>query len=515
MTRLRSGFLLRAVVPLMLASAGALAASDRAEIVISPDWHDLTATSRASVSVEVCVEPPLRRGHPIHDQLFAALRDLKADYAHFQPYNVFPRLAVAELAPPSGGKTSWDFSLMDPIAEDFVRATSPHAVVFNIGTLPAWIFKTAKPVIVPTDPDEPYWTYSEFNEVQVDDAAVRLAAAYQARLADWYVNGGFTDEYGKWHESGHHYQIDYWEVLNDPDFEGSLSPRDYTRLYDAIVGAVRKVAPQMKFMGPVVGDVSHAEFLAYFLNPKNHRPGIPIDMISYHFFVLPDSDESDDVMAYTFFQQADKYLLAAGYIETLRKLLVPDARTDVVDVATMLPDPLAPTLTRPIPRSYWSLSGGVFAYIYAKLAALGVDVVGASELIDSPGIVAASTLVDWDTGRPNARYWVTKLLRENFGPGDRLVRSPPYSVLEPDPSPEVFAQAFVTSGGNRKILLVNKRPNPSVVRVPGLSGGSEERVDQDTDASPARVALATDTVQLPALAVAVVTMASRAAESGH
>ena len=477
-----------------------------AVIMVSPDWKDVLVTSKASVSVEVCVEPPLRRGHPIHDQLFAALKGVAADYAHFQPYNVFPRLAVAELMPPSAETTHWDFTLMDPIAEDFVKATAPHPVVFNIGTLPAWIFNAKERVIVPDNPDEAYWTYSEFNKLNLNEATVRLAAEYQARLASWYINGGFSDEVGKWHESGHHYEIGYWEVLNDPDIEGSLSPEDYTRLYDAIVAAVRKVAPKMKFMGPVVADVAHAQFLAYFLDPRNHEAGIPIDMISYHFFLLPDADESPNVMAYTFFQQADKYLMAAAYIDTLRSHFIPQARTDVVDVATMLPDPLAPKLAAPIPKSYWSLSGGVFAYMYAKLAELGVDVVGASELIDSPGIVAASTLVDWDTGRPNARYWVTKLLRDHFGPGDRLIRSPPYNVLQPDPSPQLFAQGFVTQHGVRKILLVNKRPREISVRIAGAIGGYEDRVDQSTDSGPVRRALKAETLRLPALAVAVVTL---------
>ena len=50
----------------------------------------------------------------------------------------------------------------------------------------------------------------------------------------------------------------------------------------------------MKFMGPVVGDLEHAEYFMYFLNPKNHKPGTPIDMISYHVFSMPDADESDD-----------------------------------------------------------------------------------------------------------------------------------------------------------------------------------------------------------------------------
>ncbi|MGH7105807.1 MAG: hypothetical protein ACREFT_04810 [Acetobacteraceae bacterium] len=475
-------------------------------IPVSLDWSDIASVSKTAVTIEVCVEPPLRRGHPIHDKLFAALHDLGAEYAHLQPYNIFPRLAVAELEPPVGGKTSWDFSAIDPIVADFMRATAGHPVVFNFGTLPAWIFQTQQPAAVPRDPDQVTWTYSEFNKAQVTAEAVRRAAAYQARLASWYVTGGFTDELGHWHSSGHHYHIDYWEVLNDPDFEDSLGPAEYTRLYDAIVSAVRRAAPGMKFMGPAVGDVAHAQFLAYFLNPAHHEPGIPIDMLSYHFFLIPDSDEPASVMPYTLFHEADGYLLSADYIETLRREFVPGAKTDVDDIATMLPDPLAPKLAHPIPGSYWSLSGGVFAYLYGKLALLGVNAVGASELIDSPGIVAASTLVDWDTGRPNARYWVLKLLRENFGPGDRLVRPQPYTVLQPDPTPQVYVQGFVTAQGVRKILLVNKRAADEQLRIAGAAGGTVQTVDEYTTASSSPRRLEADLLNLPALAVAVVTL---------
>jgi hypothetical protein len=480
--------------------------ADARVIPVVLHWNDIASVSKASVSVEVCVEPPLRRGHPIHGKLFAALHNLGADYAHLQPYNVFPRLAVAELKAPTRHRTFWNFALIDPIVEDFMRATAGHPVVFNFGTLPAWIFQTLQPAAVPRNPDQATWTYSEFNHARVSEKAVRLAAEYQARLASWYIDGGFTDELGHWHASGHHYHVDYWEVLNDPDFEDSLSPADYTRLYDAIVSAVRGVDPKMKFMGPVVGDVAHAQFIAYFLNPAHHERGIPIDMLSYHLFLLPDSDEPASVMPYTFFHEAHGFLLAAQYIETLRRKFAPRAGTDVDDVATMLPDPLAPKLAHPIPASYWSVSGGVFAYLYGKLALLGVNVVGASELIDSPGIVAASTLVNWDTGRPTARYWVLKLLRENFGPGDKLVRPEPYTVLQPDPAPQVYVQGFVTPLGARKILLINKREEPQELRIAGAAGGTVQLVDESTEAAPVSAALQRDSLRLPALAVAVVTL---------
>ena len=74
-------------------------------------------------------------------------------------------------------------------------------------------------------------------------------ADYYARLVSWYTLGGFKDEYGVEHKSGHHYKIDYWEVFNEVDFEHTMTPKQYTERYDAVVEALHRVAPHMKFAG--------------------------------------------------------------------------------------------------------------------------------------------------------------------------------------------------------------------------------------------------------------------------
>ena len=45
----------------------------------------------------------------------------------------------------------------------------------------------------------------------------RALGDYYGRLVSWYTQGGFTDEYGVKHESNHKYNIDIWEVLNEPE----------------------------------------------------------------------------------------------------------------------------------------------------------------------------------------------------------------------------------------------------------------------------------------------------------
>jgi hypothetical protein len=205
-------------------------------------------------------------------------------------------------------------------------------------------------------------------------------------------------------------------------------------------------------------------------------------------------------MQYTIFDQADKFLTAVRYIQSIRQRLSPETGTDIDEVGSMLPNPQAQKLARPIPDWYWNLAGAMWAYLYGHLAGMDINAVGAAELIDYPGQFAATTLVNWDTGRPNARYWVVKLLRNNFGQGDKLVSTH-------IPSDSVYAQAFITPEGKRKILLVNKRDRTVEISIPAGEGSRVEVVDQTTDSSPARASnLAGARLTLKGLAVAVVTL---------
>jgi len=480
---------------------------DAAPFKVSPEWGKVIGVSKSNVSIQVCPEPPMRRGYPIHDKIFGALHDLGADYARLQPWHPYPKMTVAELRPPENGKTFWDFTLMDQYTEDFMQATAGHPVVFTFGTVPRWMFTTKTPTRYPENPDDIDWSYT--TDKELNSSTVQLFADYQARLAGWYMKGGFTDEVGQWHASGHHYKIDYWEVMSEPDIEHNLTPAQYTQFYDAVAEAVRKVAPKMKFVGPALA-YSHerGDYMVYFLDPKNHKPGIPLDMVSYHVYSYADSDETPEVMQHTIFQQADKFLTAAHYIDAIRRRFSPSTLTAVNELGSLLPATDAPTLLKPIPKSYWNLAGAMWAYMYGKLAVLGVDIVGASELIDYPGQSPAATLLDWNTGEPNARYWVVKLLRDNFGPGDRIIKPWVQTDWTTDPglADQIYVQAFISPRGERKVLLVNKRDRAVDIAVPGAAGGSQQRVDQNTVASPTKQSLTQDTLQLPGLAVAVVTL---------
>ena len=352
--------------------------------------------------------------------------DLQADYVRYVPWLPYPRLGVAELEPPANGKTSWDFSAIDPMTIDFLEATKGHSVILNFSTIPQWMYKTDKPVPYPADPNQVTWDYEKGTELR--DPSCKEAADYYARLLAWYTQGGFTDELGARHDSGYHYQIPYWEVLNEVDFEHNFTPETYTRFYDAAVTAMRRVQPQMKFVGMALAMPSdNPHFFEYFLDHKNHQPGIPLDFISYHFYASPSADQSPEVQQFTFFAQADGFLNVVRYVESIRQRLSPETRSTIDEIGSIAADDgdqgVPGHIAKPIPNSYWNLAGAMYAYIFGKLTSMGVDVAGESQLVGYPTQFPSVSMVDWNTGKPNARYWVLKLLRDNFGPGDKLVDS--------------------------------------------------------------------------------------------
>ena len=491
------------MLALYLASSGM--GANEGPIKVQVHWDRIIRVSRTKPTFLLGASPDLMRGAPLHDQILQRVKALGADDVRYTGAGyVYPHLGVAELDAPTAASTSWDFSYIDPVTEDIMQALRGHPVALNFTTIPAWMFKTAKPVRYLPDPATRAWDYVQGTELR--DPTLREVADYFARVVAWHVKGGFTDELGKWHESGHHYKVDYWEVFNEPDLEHGFSAETYTRLYDAVVEAIHKVSPQIKFVGISHSYlVGHPEYLTYFLDPKNHKAGIPLDMISYHFYAVPNPDEPPEAHQFTFFSQADKFLEVVGYIETVRQMLSLQTGTMVNEIGTMLPEDWLQTrpdyVFRPIRPSYWNLSAATYAYVFAGLARLGIDAAGESGIPCAPGMWPSIALLDWETAQPNSRYWVLKLILENFRPGDKIVETSSDSGY-------VMAQAFVSPGGGRKLLLVNKREREFEVRLPEPGTGKVEMIDLTTGLHPpASRTLGGSTFKLGGFGVAVVTLA--------
>ena len=476
----------------------ALSARGQAPEKVRVDWNKAVTVSRSTPTMQVVVNPMLRRGSPMHDGSFAAIAALGADYVRYVPWFPYPRLVVAELDPPTPQKTSWDFSLIDPMTLDFLKATAGHSTILNFSTIPAWLFKTEKPVTVPADANAVDWDYNQGSELV--DPTGRALGDYYARLVSWYTRGGFTDENGQTHTSGYHYSLPYWEVLNEVEYEHSMTPQQYTERYDAIVSAIHAVSPETKFVAMALAQPSDdAQYFEYFLNHANHKPGIPIDFISYHFYATPGPDQTIEDWQYTFFDQAERFLTTVKYVEAIRKRLSPETKTDCDELGVILPTDNTPNDAQVmIPARYWNAAGALYAYLYMALARQGIEVVGESQLVGYPTQFPSVTMVDWKTSKPNARYWVLKLIHDQFHPGDTLVDTTADSG-------DFAAQGFVTPAG-KELLVVNKRNRETHVALPAGAEAEEiSVVDEASGEGPARTLPASGAaVDLAPFAVAVV-----------
>ena len=414
---------IRALTLFLLLACVPAAAAQPARLSI--DWTKTLRISATTPTLQVVVNPKLMPGEVVRKQAYAALRDLNPEYARYVPWFPYPHMAVPELYAPTQTKTFWDFSLADPPAVDFLEATKGHNAYMNFSTIPAWMFRTDKAVPVPSDPAKADFDYNQGTEL-VDPSGKQLGD-YYGRIASWYLKGGFRDEHGVFHASGHHYQLPLYEVLNEVDAEHSMTPAQYAARYDAIVTGIRAVSPGTQFIGLALSDPrDRPDFFEYFLNRTNHKPGIPLDWISYHFYAVPGDGESLREWQRTFFSQAAGFVSSVKYIEAIRKRLSQKTRTMINETGAILRSDITgnnsgDSADPNIPPAYWNLAGAVYAYIYEELAKLGIDVVGESQLVGYPTQFPSVTMVDWHTGKPNARFQVLKLLRDNLGPGDRVI----------------------------------------------------------------------------------------------
>ena len=144
--------------------------------------------------------------------------------------------------------------------------------VVDFSTPPQWLYDTPDRVAYPDDPQGETWSYEQGTVLR--DPTCGAIAEYYGRLLAWYTDGGFTDEYGANHTSGHAYNFSVWEYLNE--MEHGLSPADYTRQYDAVVLAQRRIAPvgsaALQYMGLALEQ--NNDVGAYFSYVRRRRRGL-------------------------------------------------------------------------------------------------------------------------------------------------------------------------------------------------------------------------------------------------
>ena len=158
------------------------------------NWDKVISVSKTTPTLQLVENPMVRNSSPIHKQVFKALKDLQANYVRYVPWFPYPKLAVAELTPPTLTKTSWDFNYLDSTMNAFMEATKGHEVTINFSTTPAWMWKTTE-VTYPDNAYQTCWSYNQGSMLR--DSTLKELTDYYVRLFSWYTKGGFTDEHSQ------------------------------------------------------------------------------------------------------------------------------------------------------------------------------------------------------------------------------------------------------------------------------------------------------------------------------
>lgn len=516
--RKTTGVLVSALLSFAASSALALPPATAQTAKVSANWQHVTRVSDTVPTTQILAHKFTLRSSSLHDSEFRALKNLDTNDTRLQFWFSVTRQVVPELKSPTATQTFWDFHYMDQLMADYYANTKGKHHL-NIGTMPRWMFNVP-PVHVPTDPGASFYQYTDGTRGGLlKDPTGRQFAEYQARIYEWYTKGGFTDERGHYHHSGHHYKIDYWDVLNEPDFENKLDVQQYTRIYDAVTAAIHKIDPHVQFFGP---EISGAEisWAKYFLNPKNHAPGsLPVEWFTVHNYVNSDNNPSSWHASYFTSQPssatdgaaAEPFVNRLKAVMKIRDELSPKTKVivdemGIFDLVKPGDDSCRSTATyatyNPL---YWNANGANFAYNFITAENLGLRLISMSQMDGYPTQCPSISMFDYDTAEPNAHYWALKLVNSNFGPGDKLVRTQ-------SSSDDLAAQAAITRSG-RKLLLVNTTDHPIEVDLAGAfrnSGLRLQTVDEKSGEEPPRVEQASGTqVSIAPFAVVVVSQSAK------
>jgi hypothetical protein len=508
---MRSALVIASLFLLAVIGAPLAVSQPSGTVAVSAHWDHISRVSVTVPTTQHLANALTLRSNPLNRALLKDLRNLHTNDTRLQLWYSVPNQVVAELKEPTSTATFWNFKYMDPVVIDYFANTSGQHHV-NIGTIPRWMFRVPE-VKVPTDPAATFYSYTEGTSGdKLKDPTGKQFAEYQARIYEWYTKGGFTDDIGRYHKSGYHFKIDYWGILNEPDFENYLNVEQYTRIWDAVAENIHKIDPNVQFFGP---EISGAEltWAPYFLNPKNHNPSAPpVQWFAVHNYVSSNNDPATWQAGFFTDPAGPAGFSVRTFGEQLRELLKtrdelsPKTKIAIDELGTFVrlkpndsggPDDSPYSSYNPL---YWVASGGNWANNFIIAERFGIPLISMTQMFGAPTQSPSCTMINPNTGHPNAHYWVLSLVNRSFGPADKLVDTE-------SSSPDVAAQASITAKG-KKLLLVNTSDRIVAVdlsRVFARDRLRVELVDATSGENPPRTEpIRNQAVDLAPFAVAVV-----------
>ncbi len=177
------------------------------------------------------------------------------------------RIQLIDGAVPQLDAANWDFTKADATIQPLL-VYGDKSPELQIGTMPAFLADSSG-------------HYVEANLPQF--------AEYCANLVRYYNKGGF-DIGGKHFQSPSSQPIKWWGIFNEPNWN-SVSPAQYTTMYNAVAAAMLAVDPTIKLVGLEVGDVTG--MAQSYLPPLLSGVTQPMHALASHYYSTCNQKDSD------------------------------------------------------------------------------------------------------------------------------------------------------------------------------------------------------------------------------
>jgi hypothetical protein len=255
------------------AAAGTYSATVTASDGINSTNANMTVTVGATTQVNNSVI-----GH-LQEAMSTSFQPAEWDYQFFtnhpaavtllsnlQPEHV--RLQPISQGIPQRTSTTWDFSIVDAIAQPVVGA-GDHSPEYQIALGPPFMYDTSHNFVDPT--------FGQFS-------------AYAQNIVQYYNTGGFTDAGGTFHKSPSSSPITWWGIYNEPNYN-YVTPAQYVQLYNITVPALQAVDPTLKFLAIELGGGNGIEqqYVPPFVSGVTAR----VDVVATHYYSTCNQKDTD------------------------------------------------------------------------------------------------------------------------------------------------------------------------------------------------------------------------------
>jgi len=113
-------------------------------------------------------------------------------------------------------------------------------------------------------------------------------------------------------------------------------------------------------------------------------------------------------------------------------------------------------------------------------------------------------MINYTNSKPNARFWVLKLIKDNIHAGEKLVET----SIDKNGNGDVHAQGFVSNAGSKKVLILNKRNKTITIKLPaGFVGAKVSKIDAASgDNAAIESTVKGDSIELKPFAVSLIVL---------